>query len=310
LGELVPAIDDYRTVISHPAAGTWTREAQRRLFLLGTIYGQGEKVGRDAFGTGAPSPGTAFISAVTPYARIIDPSAVAAWLTGSAAVARAPALPPAPVAADSPIHEPGGLPGTEIEVASIPSAPILPDANTAAQPESPAAVTEEPKAPSVVLASTGDLFLPPLRLTPNPEPAAIPILESTLPGGPAAALRAERAVLAQRHEREMGQRRGYNVGSWVSLGAGVVSTGTMGYFLFQAFASYAQYNAATSAAQAQAMREQTLFNSSVATVAGVVGGLALATALTLQLIAPPTAPTADRIRVLDEAIDQLGQVRQ
>ena len=90
LGELVPAIDDYRTVISHPDAGTWTREAQRRLFLLGTIYGQGDKIARETAGTGAPKPGTAFISAVAPYARIIDPSAVAAWLNGSAEAARVP----------------------------------------------------------------------------------------------------------------------------------------------------------------------------------------------------------------------------
>jgi hypothetical protein len=39
----------------------------------------------------------------------------------------------------------------------------------------------------------------------------------------------------------------------------------------------------------------------------VVGGLALATSLTLQLIAPPTAPTENRIRALDDAIGQLGQ---
>jgi hypothetical protein len=81
----------------------------------------------------------------------------------------------------------------------------------------------------------------------------------------------------------------------------------MGYFLYQAFASYAQYQGATTAAQAKAMREQTQFNSTVAITAGVAGGLALAAALTLQLIAPSTAPTENRIHVLDEAIDQLGQ---
>jgi hypothetical protein len=81
----------------------------------------------------------------------------------------------------------------------------------------------------------------------------------------------------------------------------------MGYFLYQAFASYAQYQGATTAAQAKAMREQTQFNSAVAITAGVAGGLALAAALTLQLIAPSTAPTESRIRVLDETIDQLGQ---
>jgi hypothetical protein len=141
----------------------------------------------------------------------------------------------------------------------------------------------------------------------NPEPAEVAILESTLPGGTAAALLAERTALEQRHEREIGLRRGYNVGSWISLGAGVASTGTMGYFLYRAFASYAQYQGATGVAQAQATREQTQFNSTVAVTAGVVGGLVLATALTLQLIAPATAPTEDRIRALDDAIAQLGQ---
>jgi len=81
----------------------------------------------------------------------------------------------------------------------------------------------------------------------------------------------------------------------------------MGYFLYQAFASYAQYQGATSVAQAQAMRQQTQFNSSVAITAGVVGGVALATALTLQLIAPSPGPTEDRIRALDDAIGQLGR---
>jgi tetratricopeptide (TPR) repeat protein len=288
LGELAPAIDDYRTVISHPAGG-WTREAQRRLFLLGTIYGQGEKIARDPLGSGVRSSETAFVSAVAPYARIIDPSAVAAWLTGSAEIARAPA---SPVAAPPDVSTDGGLETSNVQ---LPSKPAL---EKEVAPPAPSAA---------VLASTADLFLPPLRVTPNPEPARVPILESTFPGGSAAALLAERTALEQRHQREIGLRQGYNVGSWVSLGAGVASAGTMGYFLYQAFASYAQYQGATSAAQAKAMREQTVFNSSVAIGAGVVGGLALATALTLQLIAPPTAPTEDRIRVLDEAIDQLGR---
>ena len=170
-----------------------------------------------------------------------------------------------------------------------------------------AAAPSVPAAPAAVLASTEDIFFPPLRLPSNPEPAEVPILGSTWPGGTAASLLAKRTALEQRHEREIGQRRGYNVGSWVSLGAGVASAGTMGYFLYQAFASYAQYQGATSVGQAQAMREQTQFNSAVAITAGVVGGLALATSLTLQLIAPPTAPTENRIRALDDAIAQLGQ---
>jgi hypothetical protein len=295
LGELAPAIDDYRIVASHSSSGPWTREAQRRLFLLGTIYGQGEKIARDAFGRDAQYSETAFVNAVTPYARIIDPSAVAAWLTGSSDIATAPASPVRIPPTVSPLIEaaqpevlPEALPESTPEIASVPPAPV-----------------EVP--PSVVLASTRDLFLPPLRLTPNPEPPPVPILESTLPGGPAAALKAERAALEQRHQGEIRLRQGYNVGSWVSLGAGVASAGTMGYFLYQAFASYAQYQGATTAAQAKAMREQTQFNSAVAITAGVAGGLAFAAALTLQLIAPSTAPTESRIRVLDETIDQLGQ---
>ena len=287
LGELVPAIDDYRTVVSHPDSGTWTREAQRRLFLLGTIYGQGEKLTREAAGTGPQKPETAFISAVTPYARIIDPSAVAAWLTGSAEMARVPD----PVPAAVPEVLAAAPPDSSVEVASVPPLPE-------AQPEGPVA----PAAPA---ASTQDPFLPPLRLAVNPEPSQIPILESSLPGGPAMALAAERNALAQRHQQELGQRRGYNVGSWVSLGAGVASTGAMGYFLYQAFTSYALYKGATSPSQAKAMREQTVYNSSVALAAGVVGGVALATALTLQLTAPPVTVSEDRIHVLDEAIDQL-----
>jgi hypothetical protein len=300
LGELVPAIDDYRTVISYPAAGTWTREAQRRLFLLGTVYGQGDKVARDATGTGSVSPGTDFLAAVTPYARIIDPSAVGSWLSGTSAAAAPASL----SAASTSTYEPGWLPGSETVAAHVPLESELSGQTTMPRGDIPVPVEQ---APAAVLASTGDLFLPPLRFIPNLEPAAAPIFESSLPGGLATSLLAERAVLAQRHERELSQRRGYNVGSWVSLGAGMASTGTMGYFLYQAFASYAKYNAATNAAEATAMREQTLFNSSVATVAGVIGGLAFASALTLQLIAPPTSPTENRIRVLDEAIDELGK---
>jgi hypothetical protein len=298
LGELAPAIDDYRIVASHSSSGPWTREAQRRLFLLGTIYGQGEKIARDAFGSGAQFSQTAFVNAVTPYARIIDPSAVAAWLTGSTDIAAAPASPVVVPPAVSPLVSaevlPDALPDSTPEIASVPSAP-----------EQVEPTVELP--PSAVLASTENLFLPPLRLTPNPEPPPVPILESTFPGGPTAALKAERAALEQRHQGEIRLRQGYNVGSWISLGAGVASAGTMGYFLYQAFASYAQYQGATTAAQAKAMREQTQFNSTVAITAGVAGGLALAAALTLQLIAPPTAPTENRIHVLDEAIDQLGQ---
>jgi tetratricopeptide (TPR) repeat protein len=300
LGELPPAIEDYRTVVSLSSAGPWTREAQRRLFLLATIYGQGEMIARDALGGSARRSEAAFVSAVTPYARIIDPSAVAAWLTGSADIARAPTSPVA-VPAVSAAAAPDVLPDGSLELARVPS-PTLPSKPTPEpQPESAAAPLTAP-----VVASTGDLFLPPLRLTPNTEHDEVPVLGPALPVGSAAALLAERSVLEQRHQREIGLRRGYNVGSWVSLGAGVASTGTMAYFLYQAFASYAQYQAATSAGQAQAMKEQTQFNSAVAITAGVAGGLALATALTLQLIAPPTAPTEDRIRRLDEAIDQLA----
>jgi hypothetical protein len=307
LGELVPAIDDYRAVVSRPTAGSWTREAQRRLFLLGTVYGQGEKVARDSLGSGAASPGREFLAAVTPYARIIDPSAVGSWLSGTAAVARVPPSRPLPADAGVPLYEQGRPPDGLGEGAGVSSEAANPDGGAVIPAETPASAAAVPAA---VPASTGDLFLPPLRLASFPEPAAAPLRESALPGGYAAALVAERDALARKHEREMRQRQGYNVGSWVSLGAGVASTGTMGYFLYQAFASYSKYNAATSAAQAKAMREQTLFNSSVATVAGVVGGLALASALTLQLIAPPVTPAEDRIRVLDEAIDQMGKARQ
>jgi hypothetical protein len=324
LGELVPAIDDYRIVASHSSSGPWTREAQRRLFLLGTIYGQGEKIARDAFGRGAQYSETAFVNAVTPYARIIDPSAVAAWLTGSSDIATAPASPvvasptvspliAAEAAAEAaPEVQPGvlpdSLPGTSTEIASVPSAAVQVEPPAEEPPQADSAPPQANSAPlAAVLASTEKLFLPPLRLAPNPEPPAVPILESTLPGGPAAALKAERAALEQRHQGEIRLRQGYNVGSWVSLGAGVASAGTMGYFLYQAFASYAQYKSATTTAQAKAMREQTQFNSAVAITAGVAGGLALAAALTLQLIAPSTAPTENRILVLDETIDQLGQ---
>lgn len=300
LGELPPAIEDYRNVVSSPSAGTWAREAQMRLFLLATIYGQGEKIARDALGGRARRLEAAFVSAVTPYARIIDPSAVAAWLTGSADIARTP--PVVAVPAVSAAAAPDVLPDNMLDFSRAPS-PSLPG-EPAAEPqhESAAAPLAAP-----VVASTGDLFLPPLRLAPNTEHDEVPVLGPALPVGSAAALLAERTALQQRHQREIGLRRGYNIGSWVSLGAGVASTGTMAYFLYQAFASYAQYQAATSAGQAQAMREQTQFNSAVAITAGVAGGLALATALTLQLIAPPTAPTEDRIRVLDDAIDQLGK---
>ncbi len=301
LGELGPAIDDYRTVISHPA-GAWTREAQRRLFLLGTIYGQGEIVARDALRGGRRAPGTAFVSAVTPYARIIDPSAVAAWLIGTADVARVPAPRVIPPPAVPPVAAPAELPDDAFALARVPAAP-----RDEAAPTDAHALPAPAASSAAVLASTENLFLPPLRMTPNPEPAEVPILESTLPGGTAAALLAERTTLEQRYEHEIGLRHGYNVGSWVSLGAGVAAAGTMGYFLYQAFASYAQYQGATSVAQAQAMREQTQLNSAVAITAGVVGGLALATSLTLQLIAPPTAPTEDRLRALDDAIGQLGR---
>ena len=292
LGELVPAIDDYRTVISRPSGGTWTREAQRRLFLLGTIYGQGEKAAPEAAGSGLQNPGAAFVRAVTPYARIIDPSAVAAWLTGSSETVRVPD----PVPANAPEVMAAAPTDNTIEIASVP--PL-------SEPR-----PETPSVPAARTEATPDLFLPPLRLAVNLEPAKVPILESSLPGGPAAALAAERNTLAQIHQQEMGRRQGYNVGSWVSLGAGVASTGAMGYFLYQAFASYAQYKGATTPAQAKAMREQTVYNSTIALATGVAGGVALATALTLQLIAPPTAPTENRIRMLDEAIDQLGQAQR
>ncbi len=311
LGELSPAIDDYRTVISHPS-GIWTREAQRRLFLLGTIYGQGDVVARDALRGRGPSSQTAFVSAVIPYARIIDPSAVADWLTGSAAVAGVPAPRMTPLPASPPISTPGELPDGTADLAGarpVPEGGAAPSAAdvAAAAAATPAPVSAAESPPAAVLASTENLFLPPLRMTPSPEPAAVPILESTLPGGTAASLLAERTALSQRYESEISVRRGYNVGSWISLGAGVASAGTMGYILYQAFVSYAQYQGATSFAQAQAMRQQTLFNSSMAITAGVVGGVALATALALQLIAPSPGPTGDRIRALDDAIDQLGR---
>jgi hypothetical protein len=300
LGELAPAIDDYRTVVTYPA-GTWTREAQRRLFLLGTIYGQGEMIARNAWGSGGRASETAFVSAVMPYARIIDPNARAAWLTGSADTARAPVSPVIVPPAVTPLVAPDATSENVPELARIPPPPE----NAAAL--SPAPAVAPLSAPAAVLASTEDIFFPPLRLIPNPEPAEVPLIESTLPGGTAASLLAERTALEQRHQREIGLRQGYNVGSWISLGAGVASTGTMGYFLYQAFASYAQYRGATSVGQAQGMRQQTQFNRAVAITAGVVGGLALATSLTLQLIAPPTAPTENRIRALDDAIGQLGQ---
>jgi len=55
------------------------------------------------------------------------------------------------------------------------------------------------------------------------------------------------------------------------------------------------------------MRELTQFNSTVAITAGVVGGLALATSLMLQLNAPPKAPTEDRIRVIITPTDGTGK---
>jgi hypothetical protein len=302
LGEHTPAIEDYRTVIVHPA-DIWTREAQRRLILLGTIYGQGKNIARDILRVGDRSSETTFVNAITPYARIIDPKSVATWLSGFTDVALAPlpmTLPPAVSSVVSPnvpqknIPEPTPLAQTDGATATVAPSDALPSAATSAPPET-------------FHTSTENLFLPPLRMVPNPEPDGIPTLESTFPGDPSVALLVERTALEQQYQREIEMKQGYNVGSWISLGTGVASTGTLAYFLYEAFSSYAKYQGATSAGQAQTMKGQTQFNSAMAITAGVVGGLALGSALMLQLFSPPTAITADRIRALDDAIDQLGK---
>jgi tetratricopeptide (TPR) repeat protein len=299
LGELAPAIDDYHKVILYPAS-VWAREAQRRLFLLATIYGQGENISRIPSQNRVLSTQAAFLNLVTPYARIIDPSAVATWLAAHAEDTRQPEPPVIDSPAVSAPAAPELLQDNSFELAHAPPTPNNPTA-----PEAAASLPALPQASAATV--TENLFLPPLRMGPNPELPEVPIFESTLPGGTAAALLAQRAALEQRHEREIGLRRGYDTASWVSLGTGVASTGIAAYFTYQAFASYALYEGATSVAQAQASRVQTQFNSAVAITAGVLGGLTLATALTLHLLAPPTAPTEDRIRALDEAIAQLGQ---
>ena len=55
----------------------------------------------------------------------------------------------------------------------------------------------------------------------------------------------------QQRQNEIRERWGYNAGNWISLGAGIASTGTMGYILYQAFAAYGLYQSAGSAAQAR-----------------------------------------------------------
>jgi tetratricopeptide (TPR) repeat protein len=321
LGELAPAIDDYRAAASHPPSGSWAQEAARRLFLLGTVYGQGGALARDTLhGSGRPAD-SAFISAVTRYVRIIDPGTVAALLANAArlAAAKAPSVTAAPVASTTlptaahaapqelpetvpppapPDAATGEPPG--IVIASVLSPAPGPDAGAAAEPA-------ETAVPLALPASAGDLSLPPLGLTLDAVPARVPLLEPASRGNSVATLKAARTVLVEQRQRELAARRGYDLGSWISLGAGTASTGAAAYFLYQAFAAYGLYQAATSAAEAKAMRELTVSNRTVAISAGVAGGLTLATALVLQLLAPPVAPTEDRIRLLDEAIEKLGQ---
>jgi hypothetical protein len=323
MGELPPAIADYRSVVSRSSTGNWARDARRRLILLGIIYGQGEQVARDAMG-GALHSETAFLRAITPFARIVDPRALVGWPAVSAGVPRSKAaaaeIPQETSPDPVPPSAPDEMPTETVEIASVPTplpAPEMPispeqEAEKAHPDVTPGAVPEAlpealPEARASVFDPSGDLFLPPLRMAQSPEPSGVAVLASTIPGGSIAAVKAKRLVLERQYQEEIRLRKAYNAGSWVSLGAGVASTGTMGYFLYQAFASYAQYKAATSAGQAKTMREQTQFNSTAALTAGVAGGLALAAALTLQLIAPPAARTEDRIRVLDEAISLLGQ---
>jgi hypothetical protein len=120
-------------------------------------------------------------------------------------------------------------------------------------------------------------------------------------------MKGERAKLEELHRAEISLRRGYDTGSWVSLGVGITSMGAMGYFLYQAFDSYAKYQGATSPGQARAMREATQSSQYTAIGAGIVGGVALTTALMLQLLGPRAADTQREIDALDRAIEKLQE---
>lgn len=116
-----------------------------------------------------------------------------------------------------------------------------------------------------------------------------------------------RATLESELAEENGRYRGYDIGSWISLGVGVGSLTGMGITLFKGDDSYTRYNQATRAEDAVSLREETLRYQTMTLTTAVIGGLGIATFTILQLLRPRPTRVQREMREVESQIQELEQ---